>query len=85
MLLPTAHSGAFVELVPNKRWGNLVQDILVSSLDVREAMYRGRFLPLESSPKLVAEVTGSLLRDDPHALRNFRRLWVDEEGKKDGL
>jgi len=85
MLLPTAHSGAFVELVPDKRWGNLVQDILVSSLDVREAMYRGRFLPLESSPKLVAEVTGSLLRDLPHALRNFRRRWMDEEGKKDDL
>jgi hypothetical protein len=48
-------------------------------------MYRGRFLPLESSPKLVAEVTGSLLRDLPHALRNFRRRWMDEEGKKDDL
>jgi hypothetical protein len=79
MLLPSAHAGAMIELVPGQRWSNLVQDVLPTALDVREAMCRYRFLPLDSSPTTVAEVTTSLFRYVPYALLNFKRGWVDHK------
>ena len=77
MLLPSAHAGAVIELVPGERWTNLVQDMLPTAQDAREAMCRYRFLPLNSSPTTVAEVTTSLVRYVPRALLNFKRPWVD--------
>lgn len=79
MLLPSAHAGAVVELVPGGRWGNFVQDILVASQDVREIMWRYRFLPLDIAAKTVAEVTVSLLRYLPESMLNFKRPWCDHE------
>jgi hypothetical protein len=72
MLLPSAHAGAVIELVPDNRWGNLIQDMLLPVRDSRELLYRYRFLPLESSVAVIAEATISLLQDLPHALSNFR-------------
>jgi len=77
MLLPSAHAGAVIELVPGQRWGNLVQDILPTAQDVREAMCRYRFLPLDSSATTVAEVATSFWRYLPRALLNFRRQSAD--------
>jgi len=77
MLLPSAHAGAVVELVPPERWGNLIQDILLEIRDVREIMYRYRFLPLDASATTVAQVTASLLRYLPSALLNFNRPWCE--------
>jgi hypothetical protein len=79
MLLPSAHAGAVIELVPRDRWSNLVQDILPTARDVREAMCRYRFLPLDSSAPTVAGVTTSILRYVPRALLNFQREWVDHK------
>ncbi len=77
MLLPSAHAGAVVELVPADRWINLVQDILTPAEDLRELLIRSRFLPLESSASIAANVTASLLRTLPSALVNFGRPWND--------
>ncbi len=79
MLLPSAHAGAVVELVPAERWGNLLQDILVAARDVREIMFRYKFLPLGTSAAVVAEVMTSLLRYFPSTLLNFNRPWCDHE------
>lgn len=79
MLLPSAHAGSVVELVPAKCWGNLIQDILVTTRDLREIMYRHKFLPLDTSVTVVAEVTASSLRYFPSALLNFNRPWCDHE------
>jgi hypothetical protein len=77
MLLPSAHAGAVVELVPVERWGNLIQDILVAGQDTRETMYRYKSLPLNTSLTVVAKVTKSLLRYFPSAMLNFNRRWCD--------
>lgn len=79
MLLPSAHAGAIFELVPNDRWGNLIQDVLIPAQDVREMLLRCRFVPLEISVTVIAEVMASLLRDLPFALLNFKRPWCDHE------
>jgi len=79
MLLPSAHAGAIVELVPNPHWGNLVQDILLLSDDIRESMFRYRFLSIESSVNTVANCTLSLMRRLPVALLNFKRSLSNHE------
>ena len=79
MLLPSAHAGAVVELVPPERWGNLIQEILVAAQDVREVMCRYRFLPLDTPATVVAKVTTSLLRYLPSALVKFKRPWCGHE------
>lgn len=77
MLLPSAHAGAVLELVPADRWGNLVQDMLVGTCDAREAVFRYRFLPVDTDPAVVGAITSSLLRDTPASLLNFVRPWTD--------
>ncbi len=46
MLLPSAHSGMSVSLMPSKRWGNYAEDILFNEKDVRLACFQKRIVPL---------------------------------------
>jgi len=69
-------------LVPDERWVNLVQDILLSVDDVREAMFRYRFLPIGSSVTTVANNTISLMSYLPVALQNFKQSCNHEILKK---
>lgn len=77
MLLPSAHAGAVLELLPADRWGNLLQEILPRPADPRDALFRIRFLPLGTSAASVAEAADALLRDVPLAGLNFNRPWCD--------
>ncbi|MGB3905827.1 MAG: hypothetical protein WBB22_12990, partial [Anaerolineae bacterium] len=79
MLLPSAHAGAVVELVPTDRRRNFLQDILITPDDTREALYRYRFLPLRTSPAEVSKVVASLLDHLPNAQLTFNRPWCDHE------
>lgn len=63
MLLPSAHAGATIELIPLDRWGNMMQDILMPDLDCREAIFRFRMIPISISPFELAEVLCSLLKN----------------------
>lgn len=61
LILPSAHAGSVVELVPTDRWGNAVQDLLPKRSDVREALFVYRSLPVSVTPKDCAKVVTSLL------------------------
>ncbi len=79
MLLPSAHAGAVVELVPTERWGNLIQDILINAGDIREIMFRYAFLPFDSSESVIKDVTASIIRYHPIVQMNFKRSWNDHK------
>ena len=79
MLLPSAHAGAVVELVPLDYWKNLIQDILMKIRDIRETIYRHRFLPSSTPAVVVAEIIASLLRSFPRMLLNFDRTWCNHK------
>jgi hypothetical protein len=49
MLLPSAHAGMTVSLMPSKRWGNFAEDILFVENDVRLASFQRRIVPLNLS------------------------------------
>lgn len=63
MILPSAHAGAAVELVPERRWGNILQDLVVRNSDAYEAVYHTRLLSLGTSPESLAACIGSLIGD----------------------
>jgi hypothetical protein len=46
MLLPSAHAGMTIDLMPDDRWGNFAQDILYQENDVRISSFRYRFIPI---------------------------------------
>jgi hypothetical protein len=49
MLLPSAHAGMTVSLMPSKRWGNYAEDILISEADPRYVLFQKRIMPLNIS------------------------------------
>ncbi len=73
MLLPSAHAGATVELMPEKRWGNMLQDLLVRLDDMRETLFHYRILPVTTSPDTVSDVIGSVLADRAPMLAHMAR------------
>lgn len=46
MLLPSAHAGMTLDLMPDDRWANFAQDLIYQESDPRLAAYCYRFLPL---------------------------------------
>lgn len=46
MLLPSAHAGMTLDLMPDDRWANFAQDLIYQETDLRLAAYRYRYLPL---------------------------------------
>lgn len=65
MLLPSAHAGATVELIPAKHWGNILQEILFRNEDLRTAVFRHRILPIDTDPLSVAAVVGAVISTYP--------------------
>lgn len=56
MLLPSAHAGMIIDLMPPKRWANLAQDILYQESDPRIAALRYRYVPFTTSITQLAEM-----------------------------
>ena len=65
MLLPSAHAGATVELMPAGQWGNILQDILFRNEDLRTAVFRHRVLPIDTEPVTLASVVSAVIRTYP--------------------
>ncbi len=77
MLLPSAHAGATVDLMPNDRWGNAIQDLIVREPDSRVALHRFRLLPLSADPAMVADVVAAISQLDEHIFMHVRSEAVD--------
>ena len=77
LLLPSAHAGAVIDLMPADRWGNVAQDILPNTSDVRDALVRVQFLPIETEPETVAAAAVALLEQMQLIRINFQRPWSD--------
>ncbi|MFQ5977076.1 MAG: hypothetical protein ACE5OZ_02950 [Candidatus Heimdallarchaeota archaeon] len=63
MLLPSGHAGMTIDLMPVVRWGNFAQDILYQEEDNRMSSYKYRFLPVSTTPKLLAVIASTQLKD----------------------
>ncbi|HEX8060772.1 MAG TPA: hypothetical protein VF473_07540 [Cyclobacteriaceae bacterium] len=72
MLLPTAFSAGCIEVLPNDRLGNFLQDISVRYTDRRQSFFY-RFVDQYSKPSTVAAKAVSMIRDYPSFYDNMCR------------
>lgn len=79
LLLPSGHAGATIDLMPNDRWGNVLQDLLFRTSDVRETMFRCRLLPLSTSYADVVNIVCSLLLNHQHMIQTMRVEFCNHE------
>ena len=63
MILPSAHAGMTISLMPEKRWGNFAQDIFISETDTREALYCKRVLPSEITINELVDICFHMVND----------------------
>ena len=77
MLLPSAHAGATVDLMPSERWGNMIQDLLMSDLDCRETLYRYRIVPVSVSVQELTFMIVSLLHSYHFVDLDFKPCFID--------
>jgi glycosyltransferase involved in cell wall biosynthesis len=61
MLLPSAHAGMTLNLMPPERLDNFAQDILYQENDPRIAAFRYRYISIDSHPWIVAKTLTSML------------------------
>ena len=66
MLLPSAHAGMTIVLMPVDRWGNFAQDVLYQEHNNRLSSYRYRYLPLNISVKLLACIASLQINGYPY-------------------
>jgi hypothetical protein len=72
MLLPTAFSAGCVEILPEDRYGNILQDIAVRYSDRRQAFFY-RFAEQYSNPSSVAAKVVAMIRDYDEFNKNMCR------------
>jgi hypothetical protein len=63
MLLPSAHAGMSLDLMPVERWGNFAQDILFQETDSRISTFRYRFVPIATPVDILAEIIAVQIAD----------------------
>ncbi|MFA6437970.1 MAG: hypothetical protein WCX28_01550 [Bacteriovoracaceae bacterium] len=63
MLLPSAHAGMTIDLMPKERWGNFAQDIVFQENDPRIGSFRYRFFPISTSVKILAHLIETQIRE----------------------
>jgi hypothetical protein len=79
MLLPTAHAGASVTLMPIDRWGNMVQDTIVTEPDPRMSQVRHKHIPIDTLPETLARIVVRTYRALPHARQHYERTHTQHD------
>lgn len=82
MLLPSAHAGAAVELVPLDRWPNIIQATLYSEIDPRVVAYRYRYIPVSASADDAAAAISALLQGHDAMMITLRTAACDHSAIK---
>lgn len=71
MLLPSAHSGMTLSMMPSRRWGNYAEDILYSEQDVRLASFQKRIVPLNLSISDLKDIVLDMVTGRDHFIKKF--------------
>jgi hypothetical protein len=71
MLLPSAHAGMALSLLPSKRWGNYIEDIMFTENDVRLASYQRRSIPLNISLFEIRDIIIDMISGRDYFIKKF--------------
>src|SRR3989344_1391569 len=73
MLLPSAHAGMTMDLMPESRWANFAQDVLYQEHDSRLSSFVYRYLPANIKVSLL----NAILRAQVSGFLKYRRAMLD--------
>jgi hypothetical protein len=73
MLLPSAHAGMTLDLMPTDRLANICQDIIYQETDPRLASFRYRFPQADIKVSQLAKTAVSMVSDYEHFIMNMLR------------
>lgn len=71
LLLPSAHAGMTLSMMPSKRWGNYAEDILYSEKDLRLAAFQKRIVPLNLCLSDLKDIVFDMATGRDHFIRKF--------------
>ncbi len=71
ILLPSAHAGMTIDLMPDDRWGNFAQDILYQEEDVRMGCYRYRYIPISQNAKILSKLIVNMVQNRDRFYENM--------------
>jgi hypothetical protein len=71
MILPSAHAGMTISMMPSRRWGNFAEDILFSENDLRLACFQKRILPLNMSMSDLTDIVYDMVTGRKYFLKKF--------------
>jgi hypothetical protein len=71
MLLPSAHAGMVVSLMPSKRWGNFAEDVLYIETDVRLAAFQRRIIPSNICIADVRDIVIDMITGRDYFIKKF--------------
>ena len=71
MLLPSAHAGMAISMMPSKRWGNFAEDILYRESDVRQASFQRRVIPINLSLLDTIDICMDMLLGRDYFIKKF--------------
>jgi hypothetical protein len=71
MLLPSAHAGMTISMMPSKRWGNFAEDILFSEKDLRLAAFQKRIVPLNLCIFDVCDIAIDMIEGRDYFVKKF--------------
>jgi len=71
MLLPSAHAGMTVSLMPSKRWGNFAEDILFREQDIRLATFQKRVVPLNLCIYDLRDIVSDMISGRDYFIKKF--------------
>ena len=71
MLLPSAHAGMAISMMPSRRWGNFAEDILFSEDDVRLASFQRRIIPLNLNILDVLDIAVDMITGREYFIKKF--------------
>jgi hypothetical protein len=71
MILPSAHAGMVLSLMPSKRWGNFAEDILFTENDLRLAAFQRRIIPLNLCIYDICDIITDMISGRDYFIRKF--------------
>ncbi len=77
MILPSAHAGMTINIMPLKRWGNFIEDILYSENEDRLASFQKRVIPMNTTIFETCDITTNMLFGRSYFIKKF--LYNQEE------
>jgi hypothetical protein len=71
MILPSAHAGMTISMMPLKRWGNFAEDLLFVEQDVRLASFQRRVIPMNTTILETIDICKNMLKGRDYFVKKF--------------